>query len=106
MIGTLQRPSWRVKEDGGGLRSRTPDLAVPLVFKTLSPPAQRNPSSGGRAVDRTRAALRVAGYGLASRRTTALPPFRGEDDDRRLLNCMSVFLKRLFAEQDIALSYP
>src|SRR5215475_7342533 len=79
----------RSMAEGGGVDPLT--SRSPLVFETSCRPTQRHLPNGGRAVDRTRAALLVAGYGLASRRITALPPFRSEDVDR-LLDDMSVLL--------------
>lgn len=92
LAGTFPRWATVVKEHSGGLRNRAPNVAVPSVFETDCRPTQRSPPNGGRAVDRTRAALLVAGYGLASRPIAALTPFRGEIIDRLQLDATSVAL--------------
>jgi hypothetical protein len=90
-----QRPNARIgSAHSGRWKSRTPNLSVPLVFETSCRPTQRHPPFSGRAVDRTRATTVVAGYGLASRRITALPPFRSAKVDR-LLDDMSILPARL-----------
>lgn len=60
------RPAGLHSISGGGLRSRTPNLSVPLVFKTSRRPTQPNPPDSGHRGQIRTGVLRFAGGCVAS----------------------------------------
>src|ERR1700722_1821316 len=85
----------------GRWKSRTPNLAVPLGFESSCRPTQRHPPKRKGRGSNTGCVLH-AGYGLASRRITALPPFRNRLTQKIDCSMTLVSPERSNATEDIS----